>query len=403
MNVLKRLYSRINHMNPKQVNLSILEFIFWATMAAYYPFVVVFLQAKGLSNTAIGTILSINSFIIVFAQPFWGMVSDRFRSVKKVFVLCMIFAALVMQLLPIINSTIIIALVLAIITIFDSPLSPLMDSWVIQEIRNEQDLSYGNIRLWGSLGYSIFAYFFGLLVNKFSINYNFIIFAVMTVLIILLTRNIKDEASASAINLKDMKIGKLLRNYSYITFLIFSIVIYVPHKASYSFLPNLLVSVGASPGTQGIASAVMAFSEIPLFLMSYKLLKRYKPIHLILISSLFFLLRQIAYLTATSPEQVILAQLLHGPSFALFLNGAVYYIDSLAPDELKSTAQTLATSLYGGVSGILANYGGGWVIDNLGIKRLYSMGIYAIVLVTLLFVASLAVQKFLYVKNTRSM
>ena len=98
-----------------------------------------------------------------------------------------------------------------------------------------------------------------------------------------------------------------------------------------------------------------------------------------------------------------MAQLFHGPSFALFLNGAVYYIDSLAPDNLKSTAQTIATSLYGGISGILANYGGGWVIDNLGIKQLYSIGIYAIIVITLLFIASLTVQKFVQPTSSKSM
>ena len=279
MNYIKRVYHNIN---PKQFKLSVLQFTFWAAFAAYYPFVVLFLQGKGLSNTAIGTILSINSFIVVFAQPFWGMVSDRLRSVKKVFLLCIIISAVILQFLPVIYSTIAIALLLNILTIFESPLSPLADSWVIREIRYERDLSFGNIRLWGSLGYSIFAYLFGLLVDKTSIRYNFVILGIMVVLIILLTRKIKDESSTSSIQLKDIKIGKLLKNYSYITFLIFSIVIYIPHKASYSFLPNLLMSVGGSPGSQGIASAVMAFSEIPMFLATHRLLKRYKPIHLIL-------------------------------------------------------------------------------------------------------------------------
>lgn len=399
MRNIKRLYSKIN---PKQLNLSALEFMFWAAFSAYYPFTVIFLQAKGLSNTAIGTILSINSFIVIFAQPFWGMISDRFRSVKKVFLLCFIISTIIMQFFPVISSVIGMGLLLATLTLFESPLGPLMDSWVIQQIRNEQDLSYGGIRLWGSVGYSLFAYIFGLVVDKSPMYYNFVIFAGMAVITILLARNIKDERSASSVSFKDLKISKLLKNYSYITFLIFSIVIYVPHRASFSFLPSLLAVVGASPGTQGIASAVMAFSEIPLFLASHKLLKRYKPIHLILASALFFLLRQVAYLTASTPHQVIWAQLFHGPSFALFLNGAVYYIDSLAPDELKSTAQTLATSLYSGVSGILANYGGGWVIDNLGIRTLYSIGIWAIIIITLLFIASLVLQRSIQSANSKS-
>lgn len=393
----KKIYNKIN---PKQLNLSALEFMFWATFAAYYPFTVIFLQDKGLSNTAIGTILSINSFIVIFAQPFWGMISDRIRSVKKVFLLCLITSTIVIQFFPVIPSAIGMGILLAALAIFEAPLGALMDSLVIQQIRNEPDLSYGSIRLWGSLGYAVFAYLFGLVVDKAPMHYNFIIFAVMATITILITRKIKDKGSASSISFKEMRISQLLKNYSYISFLLFSIVIYIPHRASFSFLPNLLALVGASPGTQGIVAAIMAFSEIPLFLAGHKLLKRFKPIHLILGSSLFFLLRQVAYLTAKTPEQVILAQLFHGPSFALFLNGAVYYIDSLAPDKLKSTAQTLATSLYNGVSGILANYGGGWVIDNLGIRKLYSIGICAIIIVTLLFMASLLLQKTVQTTNS---
>lgn len=393
----KKIYNKIN---PKQLNLSVLEFMFWATFAAYYPFTVIFLQDKGLSNTAIGTILSINSFIVIFAQPFWGMISDRIRSVKKVFLLCLITSTIVIQFFPVIPSAIGMGILLAALAIFEAPLGALMDSLVIQQIRNEPDLSYGSIRLWGSLGYAVFAYLFGLVVDKAPMHYNFIIFAVMATITILITRKIKDKGSASSISFKQMRISQLLKNYSYISFLLFSIVIYIPHRASFSFLPNLLALVGASPGTQGIVAAIMAFSEIPLFLAGHKLLKRFKPIHLILGSSLFFLLRQVAYLTAKTPEQVILAQLFHGPSFALFLNGAVYYIDSLAPDKLKSTAQTLATSLYNGVSGILANYGGGWVIDNLGIRKLYSIGICAIIIVTLLFMASLLLQKTVQTTNS---
>lgn len=112
MNV-RRFYSNIN---PKQLQLSTLQFVFWATMAAYFPFTVVFLQAKGLSNTAIGAILSLNSFISIFAQPLGGILSDRYRSVKKVFLLCMIISALIMLSLPIIFSTIGLAIVLTALT-----------------------------------------------------------------------------------------------------------------------------------------------------------------------------------------------------------------------------------------------------------------------------------------------
>src|SRR5690606_11779582 len=167
----------------------------------------------------IGTILSINSFIVIFAQPFWGMISDRIRSVKKVFLLCLITSTIVIQFFPVIPSAIGMGILLAALAIFEAPLGALMDSLVIQQIRNEPDLSYGSIRLWGSLGYAVFAYLFGLVVDKAPMHYNFIIFAVMATITILITRKIKDKGSASSISFKEMRISQLLKNYSYISFL----------------------------------------------------------------------------------------------------------------------------------------------------------------------------------------
>lgn len=198
---------------------------------------------------------------------------------------------------------------------------------------------------------------------------------------------ISADKPVSSMSFKSLKIGRLLKNYRYIAFLLFSVIIYIPHKASTSFLPNLLESVGGTKGDVAMAAAFTAFAEVPMFLLNKKLLKKFKPIQLILASSILFLLRQIGYLIVTAPVQVLLIQILNGLSFAMFLNGAVYYIDSLAPNELKATAQTLATSLYVGISGIIASYGGGWIIDHLGLSALYHAGACITLGIIILFMA----------------
>lgn len=390
---VNRMRIRIKKIHPKQLRFSMLQFLFWATFAAYYPFIVVILQNKGFDNTAIGTILSINSFIVVLAQPFWGMVSDWLQSIRKVFFICFTISIVLLQLVPFIQSALFIAILLAIVTIFESPLNPLLDSWVIQGIRTEESISYGTIRLWGSIGYAILCLILGKILDQASVNILFPALAIMGVCTIIMSTRIRVDKPVSKIPVKKLELGRLLKNYPYMTFLLFSVVIYIPHKAAASFLPNLIESVGGTSGNVGFACAIMAFAEVPVFLLSAKLLKRFKPTQLILTSSVFFMLRQLAYLNATTPLQVVLAQLLNGPSFALFLNGAVYYIDSLAPDKLKATAQTLATSLYVGISGIIGNYGGGWIIDNLRLTTLYYIGIYITVGITLVFLASFPIGK----------
>jgi PPP family 3-phenylpropionic acid transporter len=390
MNGIKKIFGNAN---TKAVSLSSLEFSFWITFAAYYPLLVVFLRSKGYSNTTIGTIVAANSFITIFAQPFWGMISDKLRSIRKVFIFGLSAAIILLQPLPIIESATITGIILAIVTFFESPLNPLLDSWIIEGIRSETNIAYGQIRLWGSIGFAIFVYIYGKIADMYSTNYLFMIFGVMGLLTIFLSTRIKVDKPVLPSKIKSLNFGRLFTSYPYISFVAFAAILFIPHRGAFIFLPNLMESVSGSKTILGLSFSIMALSEVPIFLFSRMLLKKFKPIHFILVSTIFFILRQFLYPLVTLPFHVILIQALQGPSFALFLTGAVYYIDSIAPDELKSTAQTLATSMFIGFSGIIGSYGGGWVIDHFGLNSLYHIGIWVSIAVTLLFLASLQIGK----------
>ncbi len=61
------------------------------------------------------------------------------------------------------------------------------------------------------------------------------------------------------------------------------------------------------------------------------------------------------------------------PSFALFTIGTLYYMDSIAPPDIRTTYQTVAYSIYFGLSGI-GNMASGWLIENLGYQPMYWIG-----------------------------
>lgn len=372
---------------------SILEFFFWATFAAYYPYLMVILDSKGLSNLQIGTIFAINSFIILFAQPFWGMISDRIQSIKKIFIILLSITIILIGSLPFYNRAIPLGIILAIITFFESALVPLLDSWVIMGIRNNTNISYGNIRLWGSIGFALMVYIFGKFIDIKGVWILSLCFASFGILTIFICLRIKVSNPLSTSIVKNLKISKLLKNYDYISFLLFAIVIFLPHKAAFLFLPRLIESIGGNTVLLGSSLSIMALSEVPIFLFSKQLINKIKPIELILFSSVFFILRQILFSIATSPTDLMLIQALQGPSFALFLTGTVYYIDSLAPQELKATAQTVAAALYSGVSGIIGSYGGGWIIDKFGLISLYHTGITLSLTITILFLLSIYLRR----------
>ena len=67
---------------------SILYFLNMSSRALFTPFFTVYLQEKGLDVSEIGTVMSINSIIIILSQPFWGMIADRVGSSRNVLDCC---------------------------------------------------------------------------------------------------------------------------------------------------------------------------------------------------------------------------------------------------------------------------------------------------------------------------
>ena len=52
--------------------------------------------------------------------------------------------------------------------------------------------------------------------------------------------------------------------------------------------------------------------------------------------------------------------------------GGPLYLDVVAPEKLRSTAQALLSTVGVGVAGIVSNLGSGWLLDSEGINVLYA-------------------------------
>ena len=381
------------------INFKVLHFATWSTIASFNPFIVLFLIHRNVNTVTIGFILMINSLVSLIGQPLWGMFSDRMQTVKKVFLICISMTTLLNLILPWCSNTMLIFM-LPLSIFFFCALSPLLDSWTICAIRGEQNQSYGSFRLWGSIGFSIAVIILGKLISITSINAIFVMFSMMSVMTIFIcfrfakdTTKVINDKTGKIRSLKELHIERLFKNYYYVTYLLLACIMFMTLSSVYSFLPVLMRQVGGSDELFGVAIAVSAFSEVPVLFLSGWLIKKYKPIFLILTSILVYILRIYIYSIAGSPLTVIIAQTLQGFSYGLFLTGGVYYIDSLAPEELKSTAQTVATAIYFGLSGIVGNYMTGRLIDSFGIFFVFRVGFWVDILVFTLFLCSLYIGK----------
>jgi len=93
MNYIKGRYlSKKKKTDKIFITFIIIYLLFMSARALFNPFITVYLQEKGFGAEKIGLIMGANSLVLIIAQPFWGIISDKLRSVKLTLVLCMVFS-----------------------------------------------------------------------------------------------------------------------------------------------------------------------------------------------------------------------------------------------------------------------------------------------------------------------
>lgn len=354
---------------------SVLYFLLAAALAAYLPFSVMFLNESGISVTTIGAILSVNSLIALCVRPVWGFLSDSVGSVKYIFIFTLAMSVILLQFFPAAaGSTYIIAGLYLAVTVFFVTLNPLLDSWIVQGIRGKDSKGYGNIRIYGCIAFAVSGYLFGRIIQATSINSIFPLFGILglaTIVVAVRTPNLPAKARP--------KIGlgifrHILSDNRYLLFLVFEFLLFVPLFSVWSYMPIFMESVGGTKIQYGMVVFIGSMCEIPIYLSGKYIIRKTGPLQLIFVAALLHAIRLLLFSFITEPFQIIALQSLNGVSLALFTLGILYYLDELAPPELKTTYLTISISISHGLSGILSGYLGGWIIDNYTIRHLMRLG-----------------------------
>lgn len=381
--------------SPRQLRLafSSMLFVYQGTLAAA-GFIVAYLQSKGLGTAQVGIIMSFSSVVMMVAPPLWGMLADKLHSIRRVFTLCLILAAVLYALTPLTSflsscSVVAMSIILTLSAFFRAPTSSLMDNWVVRTARQIPGISYGSIRIWGSIGYAVISFALMYIVTWFSLESSFYFYSLTAAAVLLLSRRLPDEqkASSPAVAFKELRVGRIFKDYWLATFLIFLILRGISLYCSNNFLPFLIADVGGDTASLGAINAIRALCEVPLLLLSQRLIRRFGMIRLIVTSSIMYLLGELGYSAVSSVGQIIAVQCMAGVAYGLFVACQVQYVAQIAPKGLSATAQTMAAALPA-MTGIFGNALAGWVMEVLGLRQYYFLSAMALLLASLVLIFS---------------
>lgn len=351
------------------LSLKMLLFSYHATHTIIISFLPLYLKYKDLSGTEIGWVLAIGPLASIFAQPFWGYMSDKYQTVKNILIICLIGLLTIGTLFFQMNSLIAILLMGAVFYFFTTPIAALGDS-LAQRRADELQTPFGKIRMWGSIGFATSSLFIGNVLTKFGVQYMiwpYLLFGTFALIIVFRLQDVK--VNTEPIQLKDLNL--LIKNKPFVTFLLLVTFITVSHRVNDSFMALYITQLGGSEGLVGLAWFIGVSSEAMVFAFAGFWFRKYHPLFFVIIAGVLYTFRWFAFSVIGDSSHIIILQVLHGLSFGVFYLAAFNYVTRLIPKIVQATGHLVFFAVIFGVSGIIGSLGGGVIMDQFGGATLY--------------------------------
>ncbi|UNK17357.1 MFS transporter [Paenibacillus sp. N3/727] len=345
------------------------NFLYFALLAIFIPFLPVYLAEQGLNPAQIGFIVGSGGIITIFAQPLWGMISDRTKTVRKVLLLLLICSSVIGYLLYASSSYSILIIFAMLLYFFLMPIDPLTESLNFR-VSEAAGISYGSIRTYGALGYGVMALCSGYFMSYMGAHSLAYLFAGIGLVGFIIIIGMPDApVTGKPVTLSSLK--KFLSNKETLLFLVLVFISSVPARMNDTFLGVYIKELGGSSELVGQAWFIAAGSEIAIFALSFWWLRKGKELIIITIAGAFYFLRFFISAWVTDPYVLAYLQVLQLFTFPIFYSAAIQYLYQIVPEEWRATGQTVLALLFFGVSGIIASYVGGAIYNAFGGQTLY--------------------------------
>ena len=349
----------------------IIYFLFNAGLACLVPFMSLYYRERGMTGIQIGMLSGIIPLTTWLSAPLWGGLADARARHRAILLLTNIGLWLAVAALAFATTFPALLIAVVVYAIFIGPIMPMFDNVVIA-LLGEEKANYGNVRVWGAIGWGTAALLIGPALERAGLHwafYGFLFFMTLN-FIVLVKLPMKTVVRASHTYLAGLSI--LLRNGRFLLLLLVALVYGLTHGILYSYQFLYLEEMGASRTLMALSLTVATVSEAPFWFISAWMLRRFGTNWMIVLALLTTILRNLGLSAIGVPWLVLPLSLLHGPSFAVLSAAGVADADAAAPPGLGATAQGLFSGTTFGLGSALGGFVGGPAYVAFGFARLFS-------------------------------
>jgi PPP family 3-phenylpropionic acid transporter len=229
---------------------------------------------------------------------------------------------------------------------------------------------YGQIRLWGAIGFAVAAFIMGDLSDRWGLVVIFIGFTAS----LLLCAAVAVALPKARVSLNiDLRTGlrKLMKLPAFGLFLVATFLVFGPIYANNVYFGLLVQDVGGTLAAVGLGFLLAAGSEAPFMKFAGRWIRKQGLIIVAILASAVAAARWLLYAWEPSMWLIYLSTVTQGFSVGLFIPAALQYVRSIAPKEVQATAISLYAATGIGLGNWFFSLAGGMALDAYDIFATY--------------------------------
>ncbi|WP_232367148.1 MFS transporter [Desulfocicer vacuolatum] len=336
-------------------------FVYFGTLGIFLPYFNLFCHHLGFSGLEIGVLSTVKTAGVVVFPVLWAMAADRLNARKSILLFCSLASALVWSLLFFSREFIPILIILALHSIFYSPIISFIEASAM-DILGPEKKKYGASRAWGSFAFILMAVGLGRILSDTSTM--FIIPLILGGSCLQFVLGLGMPKAKKKMRKAPSESG-LISFFSLNTglFLLAAFFMLVSHGAYYGFFSIYLEEMGLSTGFIGMAWGLASFAEIGVMAGSDRIFRHFKIRTVLLFSFIVAMLRWWILFMTSSALVILFSQLLHAFTYGAFHVASILAIEKLSPRGGKTVGQAVNNAVTYGAGMMVGFFFSGMFYD----------------------------------------
>ena len=258
-------------LSPRAV-IGVQYFVYFGVLGAFLPYFNLYCYHLGFTGFQIGLLSALRSLTLTIFPVAWGLLADRYRVRRQMYISCTIASTLVWVLFLRTTDFPTLFFITLLYGVFYAPIISFLETFAVESLGRDRG-GYGRVRAWGSISFIVTVVAMGRVIDARSVDVILVAIlggsALLSACAVGMPPIRETAKGRTGVRLTD------LLNRQTLVFLASAFLMLVSHGAYYGFFSIHLEALGYDKTFVGVAWALASVAEVLVMVRSRSMFNRF--------------------------------------------------------------------------------------------------------------------------------